>query len=162
MSAVKRTQANKGKEFRSFVGIPHECANHSNFIRLSPYAVKLLIDIAIQYRGNNNGDLTIAYSLMKDRGWRSEATLHKYKRELLHYGWIMLTRQGGKHKASLYAITWKSVDECKGKLDVKETHKSLGYWKEAKQMFRSIRKRSPNQPHKLSRPLSVIEGGKSY
>ena len=159
MSAVKRTQANKGKEFRSFVGIPHECANHSNFKRLSAHAVKLLLDIAVQYRGNNNGDLTIAFSLMKLREWKSEETLNKAKRELLHYGWIVLTRQGGKNLPSLYAVTWNPINECKGKLDVKETRKSLGHWKEVKQKFRPVKRRS-NRQDKFNASLSVIEGGK--
>ena len=92
-----------------------------NFKKLSGSAVKLLIDIALQYRGYNNGDLQASITLMRERGWKSSATLNRARQELLHYGFIELTRQGGLGKCSLFAITWESIDECDGKLDVRPT-----------------------------------------
>ena len=71
---------------------------------------------------------------MKKRGWRSESTLNNARKELLYYGWIVCSRQGGKNQASLYAVTFRSIDECKGKLDIKETVTSLGYWKEEQKL----------------------------
>jgi hypothetical protein len=35
---------------------------------LSPFAVKLLMELLGQYRGDNNGDLTVAWTLMSKRG----------------------------------------------------------------------------------------------
>lgn len=131
----KRERVKGRKESGSFVAIPHDCLNHENFISLSANAVKLLLDLFSQYRGLNNGDLCLTWSMMKKRGWRSEWTLNKSKRELLHYGWIMLTRQGGRNRASLYGITWKSIDECNGKLDFKPTNTAPGYWKSNKGPF---------------------------
>jgi hypothetical protein len=89
------------------------------FLALSPHAVKLLIDLGAQYRGDNNGDLCAAWKVMRARRWRSEATLAKAKRELIDSGLIVETRKGARpNKASLYALTWFALDHCGGKLDI--------------------------------------------
>ena len=58
-----------------------------------------------------------AWTLMKERGFRSKATLTKAIKELVAAEMIMLTRQGQfiKNRAGLYALTWASIDECAGK-----------------------------------------------
>ena len=122
-----------GTKSGSFVALPHACLRHKNFTVLGAYAVKLLIDLYANYNGTNNGDFCCTWSMMKKRGWRSESTLNNARKELLYYGWIICSRQGGRNMASLYAVTFQSIDECKGKLDVKETVTALGYWKEQKQ-----------------------------
>lgn len=99
------------------------------FARLSPFAVKLLMDLIAQYKGDNNGDFCGTWSLMKKRGWRSNATLAKAKKELLRGNWIEVSRQGGRHKATLYAVTFWAVDECRGKLDIKSTTHPKGSWR---------------------------------
>ena len=56
---------------------------------------------------------------MRLRGWRSEATLMKAKRELIEMGLIVETRKGARpNKASLYAVTFYALDECGGKLEM--------------------------------------------
>jgi hypothetical protein len=97
----------------SFVVIRSQC-----FARLSAHAVKLLNDLLAQYKGDNNGDLCAAWTLMQPRGWKSKDTLNKALKELLAGDWLEVTRQGGRHKATLYAVTFYAIDECKGKLDV--------------------------------------------
>ena len=109
--------------------MPHDVLNHENFTTLSPRAVKLLIDLGAQYRGTNNGDLCAAWTLMSKRGWKSKGTLYRALQELEAKGFICKTRQGGRHVASLYAISWRAVDECGGKLDVRETSVAPGFWK---------------------------------
>jgi hypothetical protein len=80
--------------------------------RLLALCVKLLFDLLTQYRGQNNGDLTAAWKVMKPRGWRSEMTLHKAKKELLNAGLIVETRMGARpNKCSLYALTCFDLDE---------------------------------------------------
>lgn len=111
------------REEGSFVALPHQLLNCPNYLSLSAHAVKLLIDIYAQYKGTNNGDLAATWSMMKERGWRSRDTLSKALRELEVYGMIERTRQGGEGKAgrkatTLWAVTWKPVDECGGKLDI--------------------------------------------
>lgn len=94
-----------------FVALPYSVLNSPLFIALSPHAVKLLIDVAAQYRGDNNGDLSVAWKLMQPRGWRSEATLHKVKRELLEAGFLYETRKGQRpNLCSLFALTWRTLD----------------------------------------------------
>ena len=96
-----------------FVALPYSVVNSPLFLALSPHAVKLLIDVAAQYRGDNNGDLSIAWKLMQPRGWRSEATLHKVKRELLDAGFLYETRKGQRpNLCSLFALTWPLLDDC--------------------------------------------------
>lgn len=103
----------------AFVLLPLTVLNSRAYIDASPYAKMLLIDLAMQYRGDNNGDLAACWKFMKPRGWRSEATLAKAKRELLEFGLIVETRKGARpNKASLYAVTWLALDECDGKLEM--------------------------------------------
>jgi hypothetical protein len=55
---------------------------------------------------------------MRSRGWRSSATLNKTLRSLQRKGRPVVTRQGGRHRASLYALTFWGIDACGGKLDI--------------------------------------------
>lgn len=105
-------QRHKGeRSSEPFVRIVYSVLNSPLFFKLSPQAVKLLVDVAAQYRGDNNGDLSIAWKLMKPRGWRSESTLHKAKRELLEAGFLYETRKGQRpNLCSLFALTWFSLD----------------------------------------------------
>ena len=113
-----------------YVALPHAVIRSHSFKRLSPYAVKLMFDLLAQYNCFNNGDLSPAWTLMQPNGWRSKETLNKALKELLAGGWLELTRQGGRRVASLYAVTFYAVDECKGKLDVKATGSPRGTWKQ--------------------------------
>jgi hypothetical protein len=99
--------------------------------KLTPVGYKLLIDLYEQYNGNNNGDLTPAWSVMKKKGWNSKDTLNNARKELINQGFIELTRQGTlrPHSCSLYAVTWINIDECNGKLDVKPTKTGSGLWR---------------------------------
>jgi hypothetical protein len=113
--------------------LPGVVLEHTNYVRLSSKAVKLLNDLGAQYNGYNNGDLSATWSLMKERGWKSKESLQFARDELLHYDIIMLTRRGHLPKVpSLYAFTFRKIDECGGKLDVAATPQAPGTWKEAK------------------------------
>ena len=113
----------------SFLRLPHHVLQHETFKTLSTRATKLLIDIAAQYRGSNNGDLSATLSLMRDRGWNSSDQLDKAKKELIRKDVIRVARQGGLNKCNLYALTWFPIDECKGKLDIASTITAPGNWK---------------------------------
>jgi hypothetical protein len=109
----------KGKFFM----IPERVFKHKDFISLSSRALKLLIDIGCQYNGYNNGDLCGASKLMKKRRWTSNDQLDKAKKELVEKGFLLITRQGGRKRPTLFALTWLPIDECKGKLDINSTKK---------------------------------------
>jgi hypothetical protein len=132
-----------------FISIPHSVMASNNFIKLSSNGVKLLVDLGFQFRGNNNGDLCATWSMMEKRGWKSRSTLHKSLNELLHYRFIVKTRQGGQHAASLYALTWKKIDECGGKLEMRPTEAPLAYWMVEQPMFdpHESRKRNSYREH---------------
>ena len=107
----------KHKQKASFAGIPRlvmECPDYTN---LSSNAIRLLVELAYSYKVGNNGDLCPAWTLMKERGFRSKATLTRVIKELVAAEMIMLTRQGQfiRNRAGLYALTWASIDECAGK-----------------------------------------------
>ncbi len=135
--AVTRQKAKGRKDAGNFAALPHRIMESSNYIRLSSHAIRLLMEILKQYNGHNNGDLCVTWKWMHDRGFRSPSTLDRSIKELAHYGLIMLTRQGGRHKPNLYALTWQAIDECKGKLEVSATRQPPGQWKEEKSDFKA-------------------------
>jgi hypothetical protein len=96
-------------------------------------AQKLLLDILAQYNGSNNGDLCLAWTTMAPFDWRSKDTLAKATADLLEKEIIVLTRQGGKNKASLFALTMFAIDPCRDKngylkLDVDQTDSPPSKW----------------------------------
>lgn len=112
-----------------YLDIPEDCVQHENFGRLSGRSVKLLINIAAQYDGSNNGDLSATLSQLKTRGWSSSETLRLALDELLHYGWIKLSRHGGLGMGpNLYAVTWWPIDECAGKIHIPPTTTAPDDW----------------------------------
>jgi hypothetical protein len=112
-----------------YFALPHVVLDHENYTRLSAHACKLLNDLGSQFRGSNNGDLCMAWKLMKRRGWKSRQTLDQSRMELLHYGMVVVSRRGGRNKPTLYGITWLAIDECRGKLDIGKSAAPPGNWK---------------------------------
>lgn len=125
-------QASKGRGegTEQFLMLPGVIARSPGYARLSSHAVKLLVDIGCQYKGGNNGDLCATWSMMKLRGWKSQDTLYKALKELLEMELIIKSRQGGRHLPTLYAITWRPINSCGGKLDIASTGKRIpGNWR---------------------------------
>ena len=110
----KRLMSKGRKTSGQFLMLMHDVLHSKQFGNLSPYGLKLLIELASLYNRKNNGNLSASYRILKKRGWRSSGTLNKAIKELENYGWIIKTRQGGKNLCSLYAITWWGIDDCKG------------------------------------------------
>ncbi|WP_374515581.1 hypothetical protein [Niveibacterium sp.] len=94
-----------------FVALPHQLLDSPAWLALSFSARALLIDVARQFSGSNNGRLTLCDKALRPRGWTSSATIHKAKRELLAAGFLCETRKGHKpNKASWFALTWQTLD----------------------------------------------------
>ena len=125
----KRRRIKGRQTTSSFLQLPHHVLDHEVFKTLSKRATKLVIDIASQYRGHNNGDLCAPFSLMRKRGWNSSDQLEKAKKELIEKDVILVARQGGRNKANLYALTWFPIDECNGKLDIASTKTAPVKWR---------------------------------
>jgi hypothetical protein len=113
----------------AFNALPWDFLGSNVLKSLSPFAVKLLVDMESQYRGFNNGDLCAAWTLMKERGWRSRTTLTKAIRELIDVEVISLTRPGNRRRCALYALTIYDIDECRGKHDAAPTGAPSKAWR---------------------------------
>jgi len=143
MSRRSRVKHKGRSDTPPFVMLRRDIMRYENFKTMGGNPTKLLIDLLSQYNGRNNGDLCAAWTLMKERGWNSKGTLHRSLKELLQRGWIVKSRQGGKHKASLYAITWLPIDECDGKLDIAPTITPINSWRDTGE----IENAAPHEDH---------------
>ena len=135
------------KDSGSFLLLPHAVMDSSGWRQCNGTAIKLLLDMARKFNGRNNGDLCAAASVLP--GLAPE-TRTRALRELRHYGLLLLTRQGGLHGPSLFALTWHPIHDCGGKLDATPTTKPPGDWKGEKPPFRPARKKSPVRIPKTS------------
>jgi len=135
----KNVNSKNRKISGKFFPLTENVLQSPEFKMLSAKAIKLLIDLGSSYNGHNNGDLSAAWKLMEQRGWKSRDTLHKAQKELESNFWIIRTRHGGRNSANLFAITWLTIDYCKGKLDLilKEEDKPRNWWS------KKIRTRDP-------------------
>ena len=120
MNAKRKREKIKGrKESGRFVGLPFCVLKSNDYIDLSYKSKALLIDLALQYNGKNNGDLTAAFAILKKRGWVREATIFSAVQELILANLIIRTREGkfqNPHsRCALYALAWQPIDEYLGK-----------------------------------------------
>jgi hypothetical protein len=126
--ALKEAQQKRGPG--GFVPLTFDLLRSAELASLSSYAHKLLFDLLHQYNLTNNGDLSMSFEkVMKPRGWRSKETLNNARLELLESGFIIITRQGGLHQCSLYAVTFFAIDECDGKIEVSATRSPPNLWR---------------------------------
>lgn len=88
----------------AFVPLPTELVRGSAWRECSHPARSLLVDMATQFDGANNGRLVATLGRLKHLGWTSNDTLARAVRELERNGLVHCTRRGGKRTASLYAI----------------------------------------------------------
>ncbi len=115
----------------SFVSFRKDVFLHSAVYKSLSYRAKaLLIDLTMQFNGKNNGDLLMTWTYMHDQGWGSTDALYAAKKELLEKGLLEVTRHGGLGFPSLYAVTWWSIDDCNGKLDVRPTKVPRSWWRD--------------------------------
>ena len=129
----KRTRMTGRGATHSFLALPHHLLASDEFGALSGNAVKVIVELASQYKGKNNGDLSAPWSRMYRRGWRSKSTLWNAIKEAIDAGFIEQSRQGSRrHVCTLYAITWKSIDECAGKLQIAATTVPSNAWQKSK------------------------------
>ena len=119
------SQKRKSKGER-FAGVPHVVMRHPDYINLGYSAKALLLEIAFLYNGKNNGDISLTYTRLKERGFKSQPTLSNAIKELINANLVIKTREGvfqnPKSICALYAVTWKPIDDIRGKdLEVKPT-----------------------------------------
>jgi hypothetical protein len=110
-----KTRSPKDRVAGPFVALPHAVIDSQGYRSLGYAARALLVEIARQYRGDNNGRLLASRAYMLDRGWNSSDVLSRAKADLLKAGLIHETVKGRRpNKASWYACTWWKLDRHPG------------------------------------------------
>lgn len=98
-----------------FVALPWDVLDSPAYRSLSHTARSLLLEVARQFHGDDNGRMLLSDRHLAARGWRSPGVIHRAKRELLEAGFIFETVKGMRpNKASWYAVTWLSLDKLDG------------------------------------------------
>ena len=159
----------RGQRAGGFSMLIHDYFQSPQYAAMSPRAVKLLIDLLCQYRGNNNGDLCASCKVMVACGWKSKCQLSKALAELESRGWVLRTRQGSVNKASLHAVTFFGIDPCDGKFDagIRPDPMPLHLWKSPEYMApvqksnRKVRKKTHRPDLRAGDPSPSVRGNES-
>lgn len=140
---MKRRNDNRRKSGERYALLPLEVLT-SDACRLLPaFALRILVAMAAQYSGWNNGDLALTWSMARAYGINSKVQLNSGIDLLLERGLIQKTRQGGKKPFGpcLYALTWRGIDELRPKIDSGPTTFPSNAWVQWKESEETQRKR---------------------
>jgi hypothetical protein len=119
----------RGKD-HSFLQLRHDLIRSLQFYALSGNAIKVLLFLACQFNGRNNGDLSATETMVLSAGLCSGTTAAKALKELEVAGFIVVTRHGHKRRCNLYALTWLPIDECPNKgLELSSERVASNKWK---------------------------------
>lgn len=111
----KDRKGDSGRDAGGFIALPWSVMDSPAYSHLSMHARGLLLELARQFSGDNNGRLLLSRAYMEKRGWKSADMLTKAKRELLAGGFIHETVKGQRpNRASWYAVTWQRLDRIPG------------------------------------------------
>lgn len=149
----KRTAGARGRRAYAtgerFAAIPLEVLESPAFAALTGTGVRVLLALAAQYRGANNGRLTLPLTAAQSLGIRSKDSLHRGLSELRDVGLIEVTEQGGlpPHGCSRYALTFRAIDPAEGAGLVASppSHRWNGYTGE-RQRRQAPRRTNPREP----------------
>ena len=125
--ARSKFKGNRDKcDGRTFVRLPNVVLESPGYRRASYPARALLIDIAMQYGGHNNGKLTACAKYLAPMGWTSNNTVLRAVHELQACGLLIETRKGARpNKAAWFALSWLDLDQGIG-LDFDPKHYRRG------------------------------------
>ncbi len=84
----------KFEGYNNFASVPRYVIDTPAFKSLRGNSVKLLVLLASQYKGNNNGDLIITHSFYKT-SFKSSQTMYAARDELEQKGFIATNAYGG-------------------------------------------------------------------
>jgi hypothetical protein len=117
--ASKGRKASRDKRDGStFALLPLVMLESAGYRAASHTARSLLVDMAKQYTGRNNGTLTACVKYLAPLGWRSNDVIVRARRELIDCCLILETRKGARpNRAGWYALTWLDLDVTEG-LDI--------------------------------------------
>lgn len=99
----------------AFSAMPHAVLLSAAYTNLGYPAKVLLHELALQYKGDNNGRLLASRSYLATRGIKSPDVIGRALKELMESGLIHQTVMGHFPKtASWYAVTWRTLDRHPG------------------------------------------------
>jgi hypothetical protein len=112
---IKKKFKKKFEGYNNFASVPRYVIDTPAFKSLRGNSVKLLVLLASQYKGKNNGDLIITHSFYKT-SFKSSQTMYAARDELEEKGFIATNAYGGMSyggckQPSLYALLWLPVDD---------------------------------------------------
>ena len=121
--AGARFKGNRDKrDGKRFVLLPQVVLESPGYRLASHPAKAMLIDIAMQYSGHNNGKLTACAKYLGPLGWTSNGTVLRAVHELQACGLLIETRKGARpNKAAWFALSWLDLDQGQG-LDFDPKH----------------------------------------
>jgi len=143
--ARSRLKAKGRKDGGRFAMLPDAVLRSPEYHQLPGGAVRVLLALAAQYNGNNNGNLCAALTVVRNYGLNSSDTVSTNLRRLEQASLIVRTRDGmfcgGASTCALFALTWRPIDACPGKrLTVAPTDKPPRSFQPAALAKRPVRK----------------------
>jgi hypothetical protein len=129
----RKWKAQKDKrDGQQFLALPMVVLESPAWRAASHVARSLLVDIAMQHNGHNNGCLVACAKYLQPLGWRSNDTIVRARRELLELGLLEETRKGARpNRAAWYALTWQALDVTDG-LEINPKLYRTGAYREAR------------------------------
>lgn len=110
-----RVKRDTGRDAGRFIGLPVSVLDCPGYSALSHTARSLLLEVARQFKGDDNGRMLLSLAYLSGRGWKSPDVIQRAKRQLLDRNFIFETVKGHRpNKASWYAVTWRKLDKLKG------------------------------------------------
>lgn len=110
-----RSRRDSGRDAGGFVALPWAVLDCPAYLQLSHPAKALLLELARQCHGDDNGRLLLSRAHLAARGWKSVDVIQRAKSELLEAEFIFETVKGARpNKASWYAVTWHKLAKISG------------------------------------------------
>jgi hypothetical protein len=141
------------------LALPHVVIKSPAYRSINHTARSLLIDIALQYDGYNNGKLVACEKYLRPMGWTSNDTITRALRQLVETELLIETRKGRRpNKAAWFALGWCQLDIGDG-LDINPSKFRTGGYQTASLApsdgvvktsiapSRGLKVRSPTPPH---------------
>lgn len=108
---MARNDFRKGALPYLFVSIPKDVLLSPEFAALPTSSKALMLDLAAQYTGKNNGRLCPAFKAMQRSGWTAPNTLQRAKLALIECSFVVLTRKGHPPRTTEWiGFTWWKLD----------------------------------------------------
>lgn len=108
MSKPQRRKAGK-----RFAGIPLDVLHHEAVTTLDHAAFRILVLLAGEYNGRNNGALGVSWAQAKAHGIGSKNTLYRALKALVGRGLIEQTYPASRvpPRPAMYALDWQGIDD---------------------------------------------------